>query len=100
MAEIAKNLGILTVGVVTKPFKFEGKVRMNNAISGIDKLKKNVDTLIVVPNDKLLEICDRRTTIPDALKKADEVLQRQFRVLQTLLMEKQLLTLTLPTYRL
>ncbi len=76
VAEIAKNLGILTVGVVTKPFKFEGKVRMNNAISGIDKLKKNVDTLIVVPNDKLLEICDRRTTIPDALKKADEVLQQ------------------------
>lgn len=76
VAEIAKNLGILTVGVVTKPFSFEGKPRMNNALSGIDRLKENVDTLIVVPNDKLLQICDKRTTIPDALKKADEVLQQ------------------------
>ncbi len=76
VAEIAKNLGILTVGVVTKPFSFEGKPRMNNALAGIDKLKGNVDTLIVVPNDKLLQICDKRTTIPDALKKADEVLQQ------------------------
>lgn len=76
VAEIAKNLGILTVGVVTKPFSFEGKPRMNNAIAGIDRLKVNVDTLIVVPNDKLLQICDKRTTIPDALKKADEVLQQ------------------------
>ena len=69
-------MGILTVGVVTKPFKFEAKTRMNNAASGIDKLKANVDTLIVIPNDKLLEIVDRRTTMPDALKKADEVLQQ------------------------
>lgn len=76
VAEIAKNLGILTVGVVTKPFSFEGKPRMNNALAGIDRLKGNVDTLIVVPNDKLLQICDKRTTIPDALKKADEVLQQ------------------------
>lgn len=76
VAEIAKNLGILTVGVVTKPFSFEGKPRMNNAIAGIDRLKQHVDTLIVVPNDKLLQICDKRTTIPDALKKADEVLQQ------------------------
>lgn len=76
VAEIAKNLGILTVGVVTKPFSFEGKPRMNNAIAGIDRLKEHVDTLIVVPNDKLLQICDKRTTIPDALKKADEVLQQ------------------------
>ncbi len=76
VAEIAKNLGILTVGVVTKPFSFEGKPRMNNAVAGIDRLKEHVDTLIVVPNDKLLQICDKRTTIPDALKKADEVLQQ------------------------
>lgn len=76
VAEIAKNLGILTVGVVTKPFSFEGKPRMNNALAGIERLKDNVDTLIVVPNDKLLQICDKRTTIPDALKKADEVLQQ------------------------
>lgn len=76
VAEISRNLGILTVGVVTKPFSFEGKPRMNNAMAGIERLKGNVDTLIVVPNDKLLQICDKRTTIPDALKKADEVLQQ------------------------
>lgn len=76
VAKIAKDMGILTVGVVTKPFKFEGRKRMNNALEGIEKLKENVDTLIVIPNDKLLEIVDRRTTMPDALKKADEVLQQ------------------------
>ncbi len=76
VAKIAKEQGILTVGVVTKPFKFEAKTRMVNAVSGIDRLKENVDTLIVIPNDKLLEIVDRRTTMPDALKKADEVLQQ------------------------
>lgn len=76
VAKIAKDMGILTVGVVTKPFKFEARTRMNNAVSGIEKLKENVDTLIVIPNDKLLEIVDRRTTMPDALKKADEVLQQ------------------------
>ncbi|MDE7063065.1 MAG: cell division protein FtsZ [Lachnospiraceae bacterium] len=76
VAKIAKDQGILTVGVVTKPFKFEAKARMVNALSGVDKLRDNVDTLIVIPNDKLLEIVDRRTTFPDALKKADEVLQQ------------------------
>ncbi|MCR5147768.1 MAG: cell division protein FtsZ [Eubacterium sp.] len=76
VAEIARNLGILTVGVVTKPFTFEGKPRMNNAMNGIAKLRENVDTLIVIPNDKLLQICDKRTSIPEALKKADEVLQQ------------------------
>ena len=76
VARLAKDMGILTVGVVTKPFKFEAKTRMNNALAGIQKLKESVDTLIVIPNDKLLEIVDRRTTMPDALKKADEVLQQ------------------------
>ena len=76
IARIAKDMGILTVGVVTKPFRFEAKARMNNAMVGIENLKANVDTLIVIPNDKLLEIVDRRTTMPDALKKADEVLQQ------------------------
>jgi len=76
VAKLAKDMGILTVGVVTKPFKFEGKVRMNNALAGIEKLRECVDTLIVIPNDKLLEIVDRRTTIPESLKKADEVLQQ------------------------
>ncbi|MBR3810971.1 MAG: cell division protein FtsZ [Agathobacter sp.] len=76
VAKISKDQGILTVGVVTKPFKFEAKQRMINALTGIENLKENVDTLIVIPNDKLLEIVDRRTTMPDALKKADEVLQQ------------------------
>ncbi|MCR4628380.1 MAG: cell division protein FtsZ [Clostridium sp.] len=76
IAKIAKDMGILTVGVVTKPFRFEGKKRMNNALGGIEKLKSNVDTLIVIPNDKLLEIVDRHTSIPEALKKADAVLQQ------------------------
>lgn len=76
VAKLAKDMGILTVGVVTKPFRFEAKTRMANALSGIDKIKDNVDTLIVIPNDKLLEIVDRRTTMPEALKKADEVLQQ------------------------
>ncbi|MFR0755295.1 MAG: cell division protein FtsZ [Hominisplanchenecus sp.] len=76
VAGLAKEMGILTVGVVTKPFRFEAKTRMNNALAGIESLKENVDTLIVIPNDKLLEIVDRRTTMPEALKKADEVLQQ------------------------
>ena len=76
VARIAKEQGSLTVGVVTKPFRFESKTRMNNALAGIEKLKQNVDTLIVIPNDKLLEVVDRRTTMPEALKKADEVLQQ------------------------
>ena len=76
VAKIAKDMGILTVGVVTKPFRFEAKARMQNALNGIECLKQAVDTLIVIPNDRLLEIVDRRTTMPDALKKADEVLQQ------------------------
>ena len=76
VAKLAKDMGILTVGVVTKPFSFEARVRMQNAMLGIQNIKSNVDTLIVIPNDKLLQIVDRRTTMPDALKKADEVLQQ------------------------
>ena len=76
VAAMAKEMGILTVGVVTKPFRFEAKTRMENALKGIERLKEAVDTLIVIPNDRLLEIVDRRTSMPDALKKADEVLQQ------------------------
>lgn len=76
VAKIAKEMGILTVGVVTKPFNFEGKAREKNAANGIAKLKECVDTLIVIPNDRLLELVDKRTTMPEALKKADEVLQQ------------------------
>lgn len=76
IAKMAKGMGILTVGVVSKPFRFEARTRMDNALSGIEKIKDNVDTLIVIPNDKLLDIMDRRTSFPEALKKADEVLQQ------------------------
>jgi cell division protein FtsZ len=76
IASIAKDQGILTVGVVTRPFEFEGRGRMQNADQGIKELKKVVDTLIVIPNQKLLSVVDRRTTMRDAFKKADEVLQQ------------------------
>lgn len=98
VAEMARNLGILTVGVVTKPFGFEGKPRMRNAIEGIERLKENVDTLIVIPNDKLLQICDKRTSI--------RARRRQIRysagcsgMLQTLSISRVLSTLTLQIYR-
>ncbi len=76
VAKVAKDQGILTVAVVTKPFRFEGTSRMKKALAGIEKLRPNVDTLIVIPNDKLYEIMDRKTSMPDALRKADEVLQQ------------------------
>lgn len=76
IAQISKDMGILTVGVVTKPFIFEGGARMRNAATGIEKLREAVDTLIIIPNDRLLDIVDRRTSFPEALKKADEVLQQ------------------------
>ncbi len=93
VASVAKSMGILTVGVVTKPFRFEAKTRMNNALSGIDRLKENVDTLIVIPNDKLLEIVDRRTTMPEALKKADEVLQQAVQGITDLINQPALINL-------
>ncbi len=93
VAEITKELGILTVGVVTKPFNFEGKPRMRNALAGIEKLKANVDTLIVIPNEKLLKICDKRTTIKDAFKKADEVLQQGVQGITDLIFKPGLINL-------
>ncbi|HIX73420.1 MAG: cell division protein FtsZ [Clostridiales bacterium] len=93
VAEIAKDLGILTVGVVTKPFIFEGKPRMNNALLGIERLKENVDTLIIIPNDKLLQICDKRTSIKDAFCKADEVLQQGVQGITDLIFKPGLINL-------
>ena len=74
VAKIAKELGALTIGVVTKPFQFEGKRRMTQALQGLEKLKENVDALIVIPNDKLIEVVERRTTMRDAFSVVDEVL--------------------------
>lgn len=93
VAQIAKDLGILTVGVVTKPFTFEGKPRMNNALHGIERLKESVDTLIVIPNDKLLEICDKRTSIKEAFNKADEVLQQGVQGITDLIFKPGLINL-------
>ena len=87
VAQLAKEMGILTVGVVTRPFTFEGRTRAENAANGIERLKENVDTLIVIPNDKLLQIVDRRTSMPEALKKADEVLQQAVRGITDLINE-------------
>ena len=93
IAKIAKEQGALTVGIVTKPFRFEARKRMENAIGGIEKLKQNVDTLIVIPNDKLLDIVDRRTSMADALKKADEVLQQGVRGITDLINVPSLINL-------
>ena len=76
VAEIAQGLGALTVAIVTKPFTFEGKKRMENALVSIEELKKHVDTLIVIPNDRLREIIDKTTPMLEAFKEVDNVLRR------------------------
>ena len=76
VAEAAKELGILTVGVVTKPFMFEGRRRMVHAEKGIDKLRDKVDTLVTIPNDRLLQVVEKKTTIIDAFRIADDVLRQ------------------------
>src|SRR6202044_3598888 len=77
IAEIAKEeIGALTVGAVTKPFEFEGKRRMQQALEGIEKLRNNVDTLIIVPNEKLLQAVERRTSVLDAFRQADDILRQ------------------------
>lgn len=76
IAEIAQDLGALTVGIVTKPFRFEGKKRMEQAVLGLDELKKHVDTLIVIPNDRLRDIIDKSTPMLEAFKEVDNVLHR------------------------
>ena len=76
VAKIAKDLGILTIGVVTKPFSFEGKRRQNQALQGLEKLREAVDALIVIPNDKLLDVVDRRVSLTESFIVVDEVLMR------------------------
>ncbi len=76
VAGIAKEMGILTIAVVSKPFTFEGKKRLTQAERGIESLKGKVDTLVVIPNDKLLQIIDRKTTMLEAFKMADDVLRQ------------------------
>ncbi len=93
IAQIAKEMGILTIGIVTKPFGFEGKARMDNAIGGIEKLRHNVDTLLVIPNDKLLAIVDKRTGISEAFRKADEVLKQSVQGITGLMTHQGLINL-------
>jgi cell division protein FtsZ len=76
IAEIARELGALTVGVVTKPCGFEGDLRMTRAEEGLGKLREAVDSLIVIPNQQLLRVVDRKTSIPDAFRKVDDVLRQ------------------------
>ena len=76
VAEIARDMGILTIAVVTKPFAFEGKRRMNNAEAGIEELKQRVDTLVVIPNERLLQVCPKGTSFKGAFMYADDVLRQ------------------------
>ena len=85
VAEIAQALGALTVAIVTKPFSFEGKKRMENAAGGLAELKKHVDTLIVIPNDRLREIIDKSTPMLEAFKEVDNVLRRGVQAISDLI---------------
>ncbi len=76
VAEVSKEMGVLTVAVVTKPFPFEGKRRMSQADMGIDELKHNVDTLITIPNEKLLQVVEKQTSVTEAFKMADDILRQ------------------------
>lgn len=76
VAQIAKEMGILTVGVVTKPFMFEGRKRMQHAERGVENLKNTVDTLVTIPNDRLLQVAEKKTSIVDAFRIADDVLRQ------------------------
>ena len=93
VAEIARELGILTVGVVTKPFTFEGKQRLTVAEKGIEELKLQVDTLVTIPNDRLLQIADKKTTMGDAFLMADEVLKQGIQGISDLISVPNLINL-------
>ena len=93
IAEVAREMGILTIGVVSKPFMFEGRQRMKNAESGIERLKANVDTLVVVPNDKLLSVVTKGTTMTDAFKIADDTLRQGIQGISDLIAVPSLINL-------
>ena len=93
IAEIAREMGILTIGVVSKPFKFEGRQRMKNAETGIEKLKANVDTLVVVPNDRLLQVVSKATTMTEAFRTADDTLRQGIQGISDLIAVPQLINL-------
>lgn len=93
VAEIAKELGILTVGVVTKPFTFEGAKRLIHAEKGIEELKVKVDTLVTIPNDRLLQVADKKTTMVEAFVMADEVLKQGIQGISDLIAVPNLINL-------
>jgi len=93
IAEVAREVGCLTVGVVTKPFKFEGKVRQRNGEEGILQLRKHVDTLIVIPNDNLLLLANKKTSIVDAFSMADDVLRVAIQGISDLISKEGLINL-------
>lgn len=93
IAKIAKDKKILTVAVVTKPFEFEGKRRMDNAIKGIDNLRKYVDTIVIIPNEKIREVVPKNATMTDALRVADEVLKQGIRGIADLIVTPALINL-------
>jgi len=93
IAQISKDLGALTVGVVTKPFSFEGRQRAKNAEEGIVQLRERVDTLITIPNDRLLEVIDRKTTLEQAFMEVDDVLRQGIQGISELITEPGLINL-------
>ncbi|MDR7870076.1 MAG: cell division protein FtsZ [Tissierellaceae bacterium] len=93
VAEIAKELGILTVGVVTKPFTFEGRKRLTQAEQGIQNLKEKVDTLVTIPNDRLLQIAEKKTTMANAFVMADDVLKQGIQGISDLISVPNLINL-------
>ena len=93
IAQLAKEMNILTIAVVTKPFSFEGRIRSNNAERGIAELKKYVDTLVVIPNDKLLSIMPKRSTMLDGFRYADEVLRQGIQGITDLIINPGLINL-------
>ena len=93
IAGIAKDMGILTIGVVSKPFMFEGKQRMRNADNGIEQLKSRVDTLVVVPNERLLQVVTKGTTITEAFRQADDTLRQGIQGISDLIAVPSLINL-------
>jgi cell division protein FtsZ len=93
IADLAKQVGALTVAVVTKPFAFEGKVRMNTAEKGVVELEEKVDALITIPNDRLLQIVEKRTTLLDAFKTADDILRQGVQGISDLITKPGLINL-------
>ena len=93
VAEVARDMGILTIGVVTKPFVFEGKPRMNNALAGIRELESRVDTLVVIPNDRLIHAVGKGTTLMEAFRIADDVLLQGIQGIADLISKPSLINL-------